>query len=271
MPNALLARLPSRFRGQLIPLTGGLTNRCWKLITAECAYWLREGSADTHALGINRAQELQAHQAAAKVGLAPNIHFALPEQGILLLDWLAEPDWQQVPRDMSRLAQQVAHLHQLNADVPLLDIADQAAHYLRQLQPLPKALADFVPYFSQAGVNLPFQPVLCHHDINAANVMGSRPWLIDWEYAAYGDAAFELAVISDSFGLDLCQQQMLLTAYNRATDSGGGHQVSAARFQARLPWVHWLTALWAALQYQQTTNAEYEKMQQLALTKLKAS
>lgn len=263
MSDALLGLLPSHFRGQLTPLTGGYTNRCWKLETHHGTYWLRQGNPYTLALGINREQELRVHQAAAEAGLAPQLHFANPQQGLLLLDWLTEPDWQQKPRDMSCLAQQVAHLHQLHADVPVLDIADQAAHYCAKLQPLSPELAHYAACFTQADLNLPFQPVLCHHDINAANVMGNRPWLLDWEYAAYGDAAFELAVISDSFSLDTAQQQALLTAYNHA-----GGQVSDVRFQARLPWVHWLTALWAALQYQQTANAEYAKMQQQALIKL---
>ncbi|MGB5855196.1 MAG: phosphotransferase [Oceanisphaera sp.] len=261
--NLLLEQLPSRFWGQLTPLAGGYTNRCWRLDTSQGCYWLRLGSPHAQALGINREHELRAHQAAAQAGLAPKVHFAEPQRGLLLLNWLTESDWQQAPGDVNTLMQSVARLHQLSVTLPLLDLSAQAAHYCRQLIPLAPELAGYIPYFAQSALNLPFHPVLCHHDINAANVLGKRPWLLDWEYAAYGDAAFELAVISDSFNLNAAQQQALLAAYNLA-----GGKVSEVRFQARLPWVQWLTGLWAALQYQQTAKAEYLAMQQQALTKL---
>ncbi|WP_417617601.1 phosphotransferase [Oceanisphaera sp.] len=263
--NTLLELLPSHFRGQLTPLAGGYTNRCWRLTTANGVYWLRLGSPHARALGINREHELLAHQAAARAGLAPRVHFAEPERGLLLLDWLSERDWQQAPGDMNALMGRVARLHQLDSTLPLLDLSAQAAHYCQQLQPLAPELALYLPVFAQPALNLPFQPVLCHHDINAANVLGTRPWLLDWEYAALGDAAFELAVIADSFSLNGAQQQALLAAYNR---SGG--KVSEVRFQARLPWVQWLTALWAALQFQKTAKPEYLAMQQQALAKLKS-
>lgn len=261
--NSLLGLLPSQFRGQLTPLDGGYTNRCWQLKAPSGVYWLRLGSPHAQALGINREHELLAHQAAARAGLAPKVHFAEPEQGILLLDWLGEHDWRQTPGNMNALMHKVACLHRLDAALPLLDICTQAAHYCQQLRPLAPELACYLPYFAQPALNLPFQPVLCHHDINAANVLGDRPWLLDWEYAALGDAAFELAVIADSFDLDEAQQQAMRLAYNRA-----GGRVSELHFQARLPWVQWLTALWAALQYRQTARPEYLDMQQKALTKL---
>ena len=261
--NTLLELLPSRYRGQLTPLVGGYTNRCWRLGTSHGAYWLRLGSPHPQALGINRTHELLAHRAAAKAGLAPRVHFAEPERGLLLLDWLVERDWQQTPGDMNALMGQVARLHQLDSTLPLLDLSARAAHYCQQLRPLAPELASYLPYFAQPVLNLPFQPVLCHHDINAANVLGTRPFLLDWEYAASGDAAFELAVIADSFSLGTRQQQALIEAYNRA-----GGSVCEMRFQARLPWVQWLTALWAALQYQQTMMPAYLDMQQQALAKL---
>lgn len=266
--NSLLGLLPSPFRGQLTPLAGGYTNRCWRLKAASGVYWLRLGSPHARLLGINREHELLAHRAAASAGLAPRVRFAEPERGILLLDWLAEHDWRQAPGDMNALMGKVARLHRLDATLslaalPLLDICAQAAHYCQQLRPLAPELACYLPYFSHSALNLPFQPVLCHHDINAANVLGDRPWLLDWEYAALGDAAFELAVIADSFNLNTAQQQAMRLAYNRA-----GGSVSELRFQARVPWVQWLTALWAALQYRQTAKPEYLDMQQKALTKL---
>lgn len=255
--------LPPRFQGQLTPLAGGLTNHCWQLDTQQARYWVRLGNTNSECLGINRIQELHAHQAAASAGLAPTIKFANPECGLLILDWLDEPNWQQTTPNMTLLMRKVAQLHQLSAPLATLDLAEQAALYLSQLHSISPVLAAYHAHIKLPECNLSYQPVLCHHDLNAENILGARPWLLDWEYAAYGDAAFELAVIADSFNLDQVSTKQLVSDYHAY-----GGQVSWPRFQARRPWVQWLTALWAALQYQYTAQQQYLEMQQQALIKL---
>lgn len=269
--NLLVELLPRKFQGQLTALAGGLTNHSWRLDTPQQSYWLRMGNTHSESLGINRGQELVAHQAAAEVGLAPIIHYAKPELGILLLDWLSESDWQpfvgeshrERAPDLTLLMGKVAQLHQLTPALNALSLNEQAEHYLRQLSPLSAEHQHYARCFEQVSLNLDYSPVFCHHDLNAANVLGARPWLIDWEYAAFGDAAFELAVIADSFKLSEQGARQLLADYNAA-----GGKLSEARFQARRPWVQWLTVLWAALQYQYTGQAEYSALQQQALAKL---
>ncbi|MGR7920657.1 phosphotransferase [Zobellella denitrificans] len=259
----LLASLPADWQGRLTPLAGGLTNRCWRLDTPAGAYWLRQGCADPAALGIDRRLELLAHRTAAAAGLALPVRFARPEQGLLILDWRDEPDWRQRPPDMTRLMARVAALHRLPAALPVLDLRARLGHYLRLLSPLPADIARVLPLFERAELNPPFSPVFCHHDLNAANLLGERPWLLDWEYAARGDAAFELAVIADSFGLDRPARAAMLAAYR-----AGGGELSEARLAARRPWVWLLTALWAAVQYRQCGQAEYLEQQQQAVQRL---
>ncbi|OIN09219.1 phosphotransferase [Oceanisphaera psychrotolerans] len=260
----LPALLPRRWQGQLTPLAGGYTNRCWRLDTVEGAYWLRLGCEAPASLGIDRRRELRAHQAAAEAGLAPAIRYARPECGLLILDWLDEPDWCGREPDLPLLMSRVARLHRIESDLPLLDLAAQADHYLRQLAPLAAELAAFVPRFVSPLLNPAFTPVFCHHDLNAANLLGERPWLLDWEYAARGDAAFELAVMADSFGLTPTQERALLAAY---ADAGG--LLDWRRFQARRPWVQWLTVLWAALQYRRDPAPRYLELQRQALARLR--
>ncbi len=261
--DRLLASLPREWQGQLTPLAGGYTNRCWRFDTARSPYWLRLGCENPALLGIDRALELRAHTAAAEAGIAPAIRYARPEQGLLILDWLDEPDWRGREPDLPLLMRQVARLHKIPIELPPLDLATQAALYLRQLTPLAPELAVFVPCFSSPVLNPAFTPVFCHHDLNAANLLGERPWLLDWEYAARGDAAFELAVIADSFELNLEQERALLAAYGAA-----GGTLDVRRFQARRPWVQWLTALWAALQYRRNPAPHYLELQHRALARL---
>ncbi|WP_319783744.1 choline/ethanolamine kinase family protein [Oceanisphaera sp. IT1-181] len=269
--NLLAELLPAQFQGQLTPLAGGLTNHSWRLDAPQQSYWLRMGNTHSESLGINRGQELVAHQAAADADLAPLIHYAKPELGILLLDWLPESDWellvgeshQDCAPNLALLMGKVAQLHQLTPVLNALSLNEQAEHYLRQLSPLSAEHQHYARCFEQANLNLDYSPVFCHHDLNAANVLGARPWLIDWEYAAFGDAAFELAVIADSFKLSEQGVRQLLADYNAA-----GGEVSYARFQARRPWVQWLTLLWAALQYQYTGQSDYRLLQEQATRQL---
>ncbi|WP_445397906.1 phosphotransferase [Zobellella sp. An-6] len=259
----LLRALPAEWRGRLTPLAGGLTNRCWRLDRPGNSYWLRLGCADPAALGIDRRLELCAHLAAAAAGLALPVRFARPEQGLLILDWQEERDWRQRTPDMTRLMGRVAALHRLPTALPVLDLRARLGHYLQRLSPLPADIARVLPLFERAELNPSFSPVFCHHDLNAANLLGGRPWLLDWEYAARGDAAFELAVIADSFGLDRPGRAAMLAAYR-----AGGGELSEARLAARLPWVWLLTALWAAVQYRQCGQAEYLEQQQQAVHRL---
>lgn len=262
--NQLLARLPAAFDGDLTPLAGGLTNRSWRLDTLHGSYWLRLGCARPERLGIDRRRELSAHRAAVEAGLAPAIRFAEPALGILVLDWLDERAWQQLtPAGMARLAQTLIRLHGLSPGLPLLELQAQLARYLRRLACIPTDIAALLPLFERPALNPPYTPVFCHHDLNGTNLLGPRPWLIDWEYAALGDAAFELAVIWDSFALDEPAGDELVNRY-----AGAGGDISLARVRARLPWVQLLTALWAALQWQDTADSRYLDYQRQATIRL---
>lgn len=281
--NLVADLLPSQFQGQLTALAGGLTNRSWRLDTAQQSYWLRLGNAHSASLGIDRKLELVAHQAAADAGLAPIIHYADPKRGLLVLDWIPEPDWQSValhsavhldmhsdehkpqpPKpDLGLLMTKVAQLHRLTPPLGHLHLAQQATLYWRQLTSVSPELQGYRQSFAQAPLNLDYEPVFCHHDLNGANILGAKPWLIDWEYAALGDAAFELAVIADSFQLSAPQARQLLADYNRA-----GGAVCEQRLMARRPWVQWLSALWSAVQYQHTGQANYQQLYDLAIQQL---
>ncbi|WP_116472780.1 choline kinase family protein [Zobellella maritima] len=262
--SRLLALLPAAFDGKLTPLAGGLTNRSWRLDTGNGSYWLRLGCPRPEWLGIDRQRELIAHRTAANAGLAPAIRFAEPTRGILVLDWLDEPSWSYLePAAAATLAGVLARLHGLSPSLPPLELRGQLARYLSRLRRLPAEIAAVLPLFERPALNLPFTPVFCHNDLSGTNLLGPRPWLIDWEYAAMGDAAFELAVVWDGFGLDEQGGRRLVERYAEA-----GGDISLARVRARLPWVQLITALWAALQWQQTDDIRYRDYQRQATARL---
>lgn len=262
----LLAALPEAWRGRLTALAGGHTNRSFRLDNTHGRFWLRLGCARAEALGIDRRRELQAHSAAAEAGLAPPIRFACPDSGVLVLDWLDQPDWRRAPGPLAALMPRVAALHRLPAGLAPLDLAAHAGRYLDRLAPVPGWLAEAWPAFSAPALNPPFSPVPCHHDLTAGNLLGGRPWLLDWEYAGLGDPAFDLAVIADDRGLDRAGRARMLACYRAA-----GGVLDDDRLRARLPWVALLTALWAALQYQYHGTPDYGGLLEQARRRLALS
>ncbi|MCC4263880.1 phosphotransferase family protein [Oceanimonas baumannii] len=260
----LLRSLPPAWRGRLVALKGGQTNQSFRLETGQGCYWLRLGCQTPARLGINRDHEFIIHQAASRAGLAPFIRYADTRTGLLILDWLSEPDWRQTPGSLTALMSRVARLHRLEVCGPeRLNLHQRAQHYLAQLTHQPAWLTAILARFSQPALNPDFTPVLCHCDLTAGNLMGPRPWLLDWEYACLADAAFELAVIADDRALDDNGCAALLAAYHAA-----GGQVSLARLRARLPWVQLLTLLWAMVQYQHTQKVSYRVWLESARAKL---
>ncbi|WMC12393.1 phosphotransferase [Oceanimonas pelagia] len=259
-----LSGLPAALRGRLTPLAGGHTNRCYRLDTEQASYWLRLGRARPQELGIHREHELLAHRVAAGAGLAPAIRYAHPETGLLVLDWLDEPDWRRAPGELAALMAKVARLHGLDGTgLATLNLAQRAGHYLARLETPPSWLRALLAEFDRPELNPAFVPALCHCDLTAGNLLGPRPWLVDWEYAALADPAFELAVIADDQGLDDAGCRELLALYLRA-----GGSMSLARLRARLPWVHLLTLLWALVQHRHSGGADYAVWADGARTRL---
>ena len=54
-----------------------------------------------------------------------------------------------------------------------------------------------------------------HNDLLAANFIddGDRLWLVDWDYAGYNSALFDLGGLASNNGLSSEQERRLLTAY----------------------------------------------------------
>jgi hypothetical protein len=87
-----------------------------------------------------------------------------------------------------------------------------------------------------AGVAL--TPVTTHGDLNASNLIGSVPMLVDWEYAQLADPVYDLACLSVYYpGLRLRGGELLGTA--GITDANG-----AARLRLYAQLFDGLNRLW---------------------------
>ncbi len=212
-----LARL-SCWRGpvRLAPLEGGLTNISYVATDGAARYVVRCGD-DIAVHHVYRDRERAASRAAFEAGLSPEIVHVEP--GITVLRFVegrtfTEADLRaDAPRIVAMLKtchREVAH--RLRGAANMFWVFHVIRDYVRLVDADTKYLA-LADRLEAAQVPLPI--VFGHNDLLPGNVMddGMRLWLIDWEYAGFGTAMFDLANLSSNGEFSPADDAALLDAY----------------------------------------------------------
>ncbi|WP_434566883.1 phosphotransferase [Vibrio chagasii] len=180
-------------------LTGGLTNRCWKLVSADGAeYVWRPITPITNAFFISRHEEYQVLSAIERLGIGPS-PIVVNEQG-LLVEWVAG-DTLYEGLDIDDLLKTLISVHLVNtARLPLKPFSFTARvdHYWLQLNAAHKTevysniYKEWRTTPSISSVDLS----LCHFDLGGYNLVESSDGIkiIDWEYAAIADPRLDLTL-----------------------------------------------------------------------------
>ena len=203
-------------------LTSGLTNSSY-LVTADNKSWvLRINAANADILGIDRHREARILAAASKAGIAPQVAYCSPEQGILLSEFI---DGQQLAPDQSCTGRYVAQfdalvrrIQRLEIDLPPDDCYAHAERYLAALVAQGVApSADLIrerdglmndrARFSGSVDTI----CLCHRDLNPNNLLvrGDDLYVLDWEYATRCWYLFDYACLATEWHLPIncvCEQ-----------------------------------------------------------------
>ena len=268
--RARVSRLPIwRGRVTLEPLQGGLTNISFTATDASGKYVVRCGD-DIPAHHVSRERERAASRAAYDAGLSPEIVHAAP--GITVLRFIeartfTEADLRaDAPRIVALLKtchREVAHRLRGAANMfwPFHVIRD----YVRLIDADAKyiALADRLEL-----AQLPLPIVFGHNDLLPGNVMddGTRLWLIDWEYAGFGTAMFDLANLSSNGEFTPADDKVLLDAYfDGKVDDALRRAFTAMKAASVLR-----EALWAMVSdvYLKTPGADYRAHARTYLARL---
>jgi thiamine kinase-like enzyme len=185
--------------------------------------------------GIFRWNELAITSAAARAGVGPVVRHAEP--GLLVFDFvqarpLATED-RADPLTVTKLAMLIGKVHRevtrevegpvLCFSVPhiLRDYArllrDRASPYASTLAPL-LAKAELL----EAAIG-PSEMVVCHNDLLPGNILIGEggPWLIDWEYAGFGNPLFDLGGLASNNGFSTQEERSLLESYHDRPLSDG--------------------------------------------------
>jgi len=215
------------------PLAGGLTNANFLVRDRADRYVVRIGG-DIPVHQVLRFNELAASRAAAAAGLAPEVVHAEP--GVLVLHFvdgrtLGPADFADAGI-LSRVAELLRRCHRevalhLRGPVVTFWPFHIVRDYAATLRAGGSAWTGELPRLLGLADRLaralgPVEIAFTHNDLLAANIIddGARLWLIDWEYAGFGAAAFDLANLATNNGLDRDRERALLAHYfGRAPDA----------------------------------------------------
>ncbi|WP_165310813.1 phosphotransferase [Vibrio ziniensis] len=186
-------------------LTGGLTNRCWKVVSQKGkAYVWRPTTAITKAFSISRLQEHQILKAIEPTHIGPKPEY-ISDQG-LLVEWVEGASLHH-GIDFDSLLKIQTKIHAIDATkIPVVPFSFSARidHYWFQIKDNLKT-PEFEKLY-KAWRNPPgltnVGSSLCHFDLAGYNMVRTDEGLkvIDWEYASIADPRMDLALSIDVAG-----------------------------------------------------------------------
>jgi aminoglycoside phosphotransferase (APT) family kinase protein len=234
--DAVLSLAPSLAAAVWLPLSGGRTNRLWRV--GDLVVKRHDPAAASPLFPNSAADEARALAAFAPLGLAPRLRAAGPDW--VIYDHLDGAVWTADPAPVARM---LGRLHALpptatgframpNGSAALLDQARQMAAGL-DLPPPPPDPA--LP---------PVAPRLLHGDAVAGNVIVTPdgPRLIDWQCPGLGDPAEDIATFLSPAMMWLYSGRILTAAERAAFLSAYPDRAVTDRFLALEPVFRWRMA-----------------------------
>jgi thiamine kinase-like enzyme len=215
-------------RAVVVPLTGGITNRNFRVDVDGQTYVLRLPGQDTELLGIDRGAEHAAGLRAAEVGVGPEvIRYVEPEAWLVTRFIAGSPiPVEEVSRPgmIDRVAAALRRFHQAAPILGHFDahaVVDQYARLAQSRGARMPGEFDAARTLSQRirEARGPQAEVPCHNDLLNANLIlanlrdDGEVKIIDWEYAAMGDRFFDLANLSVNHEFTVEHDGRFLDAY----------------------------------------------------------
>jgi thiamine kinase-like enzyme len=204
-------------------LSGGITNRNYRVDVDGASYVLRVGGKDTNLLGIDRVTEHEASRRAAQVSVGPEVVEFVESEGWLVTRFIqgrsVPPEEIRTPDGIRRVAAVLRKFHGaakipgwFDAHAVVNAYRDEAvAHGVS----IPTEFVDAERISERIRRARGPQPLVpCHNDLLNANFLDDGEIrVVDWEYAGMGDRFFDLANLSVNHDFGLEEDSLLLAAY----------------------------------------------------------
>lgn len=205
------------------PLTGGLSNESWLVRDAAGRHVVRFGQ-DYPFHHVDRRREVMTARAAHEAGFAPRVEYSEP--GIMVSAFIEARTFDAA--DVRANAERVGRLiRDFQTSMPrhvegagfMFWVFHVIRDYARTLAKGGSRMADRLPGWLELSdrleaVQCPLPIVFGHNDLLPANFLddGHRLWLIDFEYAGFSTAMFDIAGAASNAEMTGDQAQVLLEA-----------------------------------------------------------
>ena len=238
----ILQRIPllaSAKNLEIKELTGGITNKNYKITADGEAYVLRLGGNETQYLGIDRQVEYDCSRLAADVGVAPEpIAFLAPEGYILARFVSGQPMPAETIGTQENITRVVASLklyHALAKFPGFFSPFRVAEDYRKTAEQFHVKLPTNIGWILERSAEIekamyarePLTLHPCHNDLLNGNFIddGHLVRILDWEYGGMGDIFFDLGNFAIQHEFNDAQDEMLMQAYfGQPTDAQRAHQ-----------------------------------------------
>ncbi len=249
------------------PITGGITNRNYRVRTGRGDYVVRISVRETGQLGIDRDNEEHNSVLAAAAGVGAPVIGRLRDPEALVVGYLPSvtltPEDFRDPRRVSALASLLRTLHATPPFAHDFDMVEVQRRYhaivVEHGYPLPPDYASYAERAQAIGEVLTrtrTRTAPCHNDLMPGNFLesagpGSHVWLIDYEYSGNNDPIYDLGDAINELELDPERAEQLVTEYHgRARPQ----QLARARLWCLMSQYGW--SLWGSIRIGTTGDPE---------------
>jgi thiamine kinase-like enzyme len=220
---AAVQRLWPGRQARVADLSGGITNRNFKVDVDGASYVLRMGGQRTDLLGIDRVTEHAASVRAAEIGVGPQVFAFVESEGWLVTHFIAgrtpTPEEIRTPSGVARVAEVLRRIHGAAPIPGRFDAHLVVEEYRVEAEAhgadIPKEFAPARLVSDRIRMTRgPQAQVMCHNDLLNANFLDDGELhIVDWEYAGMGDRFFDLANLSVNHEFGVEEDRLLLAAY----------------------------------------------------------
>jgi thiamine kinase-like enzyme len=208
------------------PLGGGITNTNFIVSDRDERFVVRIGD-DIPIHGVMRFNEIAAARAAHAAGISPEIVYEA--DGVFVMRFIKGKTLTEAEvRDQQNLERILPLIKICHTEIPKYFQGPALVfwpfhvcrNYIHTARAGNSRMIDALPRFLDINAELEktigeIKLIFGHNDLLAANFIddGKRLWLLDWDYAGYNAAFFDLANLSSNNELSPAQEDWILESY----------------------------------------------------------